>query len=256
MLGRVQVGTPYLIPKPPSLQTATKRRKCLQRKSVPLVSRQNMWCILEACVYQRLSAGEPAGSMWEKQPWRKDTVVAPKEKRGRSLMPPCPAHPGGEAGRLDKDRERDRDVSAFHSRSQGIPAKPSKEFQNAWGRTHSPNFLANVQLKLFLDSVFAETRKLIGMLFSRHVRWKQELPLLCNKLPFPVRSHTCCRTARSQGSGSKIGILLLIYHSFTKLWTQRYSGRWTTDIRSKLGWFPNQRLPPYWVCMCVCVHVK
>lgn len=134
-------------------------------------------------------------------------------KQGCSLMLwPCPAHPGGAAGR--REQQRDSGVSATNGSlalAAGIPAKSSEEFQNACGITQIRYFLANVQLKLFLDSVLQKLVNWPKCCFSCICAESKELPLLCNELLFQTLSQTCCRTARSQGS-VRPALLLLSHH--------------------------------------------
>lgn len=53
----------------------------------------------------RLSAGEPAGSMWEKQPSTKEVLVAPEKNGLHSDVMARLVHPGGSTGIAARDRK-------------------------------------------------------------------------------------------------------------------------------------------------------
>lgn len=78
-------------------------------------------------------------------------------KQGYSLMLwLCPGHPGGAAGRLDRNSKGSL-VSLPLDRSlalvANIPAEPREEVQNTGGITQTHYCSAKVQQKLFLNSV-------------------------------------------------------------------------------------------------------
>lgn len=113
---------------------------------MPLVSRRNMCCILEACGYHRLSAAEPAGSTWEKQPGRKDMMVAPEED-GAALD--AVAWPGT-ARETAQGEHRASSASTTNGRLTlvaHLPAKPSGGFPEACGIAQIHHFVAKAQMK-------------------------------------------------------------------------------------------------------------